>query len=183
MATEAGSATSGNGALIQHAQAEGEIIDQGMHLLDLSYWLLGELPVRSSLLKTQFWQAPVDDNAVMILADGAGVGDPSPWALLHVSWTEWKNTFSLEIAAERAKWAVEGLARSYGAQQLSVYRMGAKLGPPDTEFVAYPERDLSWEREWIHFTEAIAAADGRALMGDLASARYAWSCVEEVQRT
>ena len=50
----------------------GEIIDQGMHLLDLSYWLLGELPVRSSLLKTQFWRAPVDDNAVMILADSGG---------------------------------------------------------------------------------------------------------------
>ena len=92
----------------------GEIIDQGMHLLDLSYWLLGEVPVHSSLLKTQFWQAPVDDNAVLILADGGGVGDTSPWALLHVSWTEWKNLFSMEVTCERAKWVVEGLSVPMG---------------------------------------------------------------------
>jgi predicted dehydrogenase len=160
----------------------GEIIDQGMHLLDLSYWLLGDLPVHSSMLKTQFWQAPVDDNAVVMLASSEGVGDPSPWALLHVSWTEWKNTFSLEIAAERAKWAVDGLVRSYGAQQLTIYRMRPELGPPDTEHVVYPERDESWEREWAHFTDAVVAGDGRPLLGDLASARYAWSCVEAVQQ-
>lgn len=160
----------------------GEIIDQGMHLLDLSYWLLGKLPVRSSLLKTQFWRAPVDDNAVLILSDNSGVGDASPWALLHVSWTEWKNTFSMEIAAERAKWAVDGLVRSYGAQQLTIYRMRPELGPPDVERFSYPERDESWEREWSHFTDAIAANDGRALLGDLASAHYAWTCVETAQR-
>lgn len=160
----------------------GEIIDQGMHLLDLSYWLLGDLPVRSSMLKTQFWQAPVDDNAVVILASSAGIGDASPWALLHVSWTEWKNTFSLEIAAERAKWAVDGLVRSYGAQQLTIHRMRSELGPPDTERVVYPERDESWEREWAHFSDAVVAGDERPLLGDLVSARYAWSCVEQVQQ-
>lgn len=160
----------------------GEIVDQGFHLLDLSCWLLGELPVQSSLLKTQFWRAPVDDNAVMILSDGSGVGDSSPWSLLHVSWTEWKNTFSMEIAAERAKWAVEGLTRSYGPQQLHIYRMRPELGPPDIEKVTYPDRDESWQREWTHFAEAIEASDGRPLLGDLASARYAWSCVEEAQQ-
>jgi predicted dehydrogenase len=160
----------------------GEIIDQGMHLLDLSHWLLGPLPVRSSLLKTQFWQAPVDDNAVLVLADTSGIGDRSPWALLHVSWTEWKNTFSMEIVAERAKWAVDGLARSYGAQQLTIYRMRPEFGPPDVEHVSYPDRDESWAREWHHFAEAIHALDGRPLLGDLASAHYAWSCVEEAQR-
>jgi predicted dehydrogenase len=160
----------------------GEIVDQGMHLLDLSYWLLGSLPVRSSLLKTQFWQAPVDDNAVLVLADSGGIGDRNPWALIHVSWTEWKNQFSLEIAAERAKWAVDGLTRSYGPQNLTIYRMRPELGPPDVEHVSYPDRDESWEREWNHFAEAVVTRDGRQLLGDLGSARYAWSCVEEAQR-
>ena len=159
----------------------GEIIDQGMHLLDLSYWLLGEVPVRSSLLKTQFWQAPVDDNAVVILAESGGVGDASPWALLHVSWTEWKNLFSMEVTCERAKWVVDGLVRSYGAQRLTTYRMKPELGPPDTEQVTFPDEDESWAREWNHFAEAIVASDGRALLGDLLSARYAWSCVERAQ--
>ena len=42
----------------------GEIVDQGVHLLDLSFWLLGELPVAAAVLRTQFRRAPVDDNAV-----------------------------------------------------------------------------------------------------------------------
>ena len=33
----------------------GELIDQGMHLLDLTHWLAGPLPLHSALLKTQFW--------------------------------------------------------------------------------------------------------------------------------
>jgi predicted dehydrogenase len=159
----------------------GEIVDQGMHLLDLSHWLLGELPVHSSLLRTQFWHVPVDDNAVLVLGEHGGVGSTEPFALLHVSWTEWKNTFSLEIACRDAKLAVDGLARSYGAQQLRIYRMRPELGPPDVEEVRYPDRDSSWEREWLHFSGAISTRDGRPLLGDLASARYAWTCVEKAQ--
>jgi len=159
----------------------GEIVDQGMHLLDLSYWLLGELPLHSSLLRTQFWDAPVDDNAVLVLGEGGGVGSSKPFALLHVSWTEWKNTFSLEIACRDAKLAVDGLVRSYGAQQLRIYRMRPDLGPPDMEEVRYPDRDSSWELEWRHFSNAISNGDGRPLLGDLGSARYAWACVEKAQ--
>lgn len=66
----------------------GEIIDQGMHLLDLSYWLLGELPLHSAIVRTHYWDAPVDDNALLVLGERGGVGDSSVWAALHVSWTE-----------------------------------------------------------------------------------------------
>jgi len=158
----------------------GEIVDQGMHLLDLSHWLHGPLPVAASLLRTQFWDAPIDDNAVLVLGEAGGVGDKSPFSLLHVSWTEWKNTFSLEIACERAKLAVDGLVRSYGPQVLRIYEMRPELGPPDVEEVRYPDRDLSWAREWEHFTRAIE--DGTPLLGDLESARYAWACIEAAQR-
>jgi predicted dehydrogenase len=160
----------------------GEIVDQGMHLLDLSFWLLGDLPLHSSLLRTQFWDAPVDDNAVLVLGDRGGVGSRAPWSLIHVSWTEWKNLFSLEIYCRHAKFAVDGLVRSYGAQQLRIYRMGPDLGPPDVEEVVYSERDDSWVREWEHFTEAIMSGQGEPLLGDLSSARYAWRCIEEAQR-
>ena len=165
-----------------HRSGGGEIVDQGMHLLDLSYWLLGELPLHSALLRTQFWSAPVDDNAVIVLGGPGGVGDPSPFAVFHVSWTEWKNTFSLEIACHDAKLAVDGLVRSYGPQELRIFRMRPELGPPEVETERYGDDDVSWDLEWRHFTAAIRAADGRELLGDLASARYAWSCVEAAQR-
>ena len=156
----------------------GEIVDQGMHLLDLFYWLFGPLPVSGSLLRTQFWDAPVDDNAVLILGERGSVGCRSPWALMHVSWTEWKNLFSLEITCRQAKFEIEGLARSYGPQKLKIHRMRPDLGPPDTETVLYPDRDVSWENEWNHFAQAVRDGFPQRLLGDLASAMYAWTCIQ-----
>jgi predicted dehydrogenase len=152
----------------------GELIDQGMHLLDLYHWLLGPLPVQSALLRTQFWDAPVEDNAVLVL----GEPEPrdAPWATFHVTWTEWKNLFSLEIYCRTGKLVVDGLAGSYGPQTLRIFTMKPELGPPDAEEFAYPAADASWGGEWAHLRAALA--DGTPLLGDLESARYAWSCVE-----
>jgi predicted dehydrogenase len=154
----------------------GELVDQGMHLLDLSHWLAGPLPLHSALLRTQFWDTPVEDNAALIL--GESQSRTLPWAMLHVTWTEWKNLFSIEIYCRTAKIQVDGLTGSYGAQRLRIYRMRPELGPPDLEEVAYPDADRSWRAEWDHFTEAIAVGDGRALLGDLHSVRYAWAQIE-----
>jgi predicted dehydrogenase len=150
----------------------GELVDQGMHLLDLTHWLAGPLPLHSALLRTQFWETPVEDNAALILG-----GRDGPWALLHASWTEWKNTFSLEVYCRRAKLQVDGLAGSYGGQRLTIYRMRPELGPPEVEERAYPPGDVSWAAEWEHFTSALES--GGELLGDLDDARYAWARVEE----
>ena len=40
----------------------GELVDQGMHLLDLTHWIAGPLPLHSALLRTQFWDVAVEDN-------------------------------------------------------------------------------------------------------------------------
>jgi predicted dehydrogenase len=154
----------------------GELVDQGMHLLDLSNWLAGPLPLHSALLRTQFWDAAVEDNAALLLGDASM--RTGPWAMLHVSWTEWKNLFSLEIYCLTAKLQVDGLAGSYGPQRLRIYSMGPDLGPPALEELHYPPEDGSWQAEWEHFAEAILAADRRPLLGDLRAARDAWEQVE-----
>lgn len=154
----------------------GELVDQGMHLLDLSNWLAGPLPLHSALLRTQFWDAEVEDNAALLLGEASSRTDP--WAMLHVSWTEWKNLFSLEIYCLTAKIQVDGLVGSYGPQRLRIYRMGPELGPPALEEVHYPDVDRTWTAEWEHFAEAIVAADGRPLCGDLDAARHAWEQAE-----
>jgi predicted dehydrogenase len=154
----------------------GELIDQGMHLLDLTHWLAGPLALHSALLRTHFWDTRVEDNAALIL--GEAQSRTGPWAMLHVSWTEWKNLFSLEIYCRTAKIQVDGLVRSYGPQRLQIYRMGPQLGPPDVEQLDYPDEDRSWEREWVNFIEAIDDRNGRALNGDLHDARYAWEQIE-----
>lgn len=156
----------------------GELVDQGMHLLDLSYWLHGALPLHSSLLRTNYWDMEVEDNAVLVL----GETEPrdAPWSLLHVSWTEWKNMFSLEIYCRTAKFALEGLAGSYGPQHLSIFKMKPELGPPDVEQIDYPEGDRSWELEWLDFRAAVLEG---AHAADLGSSRYAWECIERAYET
>jgi predicted dehydrogenase len=153
----------------------GELVDQGMHLLDLVHWLAGPLPFHSALLRTQFWDAPVEDNAALIL----GVTDDrtAPWAMLHVSWTEWKNMFSLEIYCRTAKLQVDGLVRSYGPQTLRIYRMKPELGPPDLEEIHFSDDDVSWTAEWEHFAAALTG--DVPLLGSLADVEYAWARVED----
>jgi predicted dehydrogenase len=153
----------------------GELIDQGMHLLDLTHWLAGPLPFHSALLRTQFWATKVEDNAAILLGDAAD--RRAPWATLHVSWTEWKNMFSLEVYCRTAKLQVDGLVRSYGPQRLRIYRMAPELGPPELDEITFPDEDVSWQAEWDHFMRV--RSGGGDLLGSLDDARYAWARVED----
>lgn len=45
----------------------GELIDQGVHLIDLSRWFLGDFASVQGFAHTYYWQMPVDDNAFMTL--------------------------------------------------------------------------------------------------------------------
>jgi predicted dehydrogenase len=153
----------------------GELIDQGMHLLDLTHWIAGALPLRCALLRTHFWDTEVEDNAALIL----GVKDErsAPWAMLHVTWTEWKNTFSIEVYCRTAKLQVDGLVGSYGTQRLRIYRMRPELGPPGLEERTYADEDVSWVAEWENLVQAIAF--GGDVLGSLADAYYAWARVQD----
>jgi predicted dehydrogenase len=153
----------------------GELVDQGMHLLDLTHWIAGPLPLHSALLRTQFWDTEVEDNAALLLGE-AGTRT-EPWAMLHVSWTEWKNMFSLELYCRTAKIAVDGLVRSYGPQTVRIYRMRPELGPPDVEEIAFPNEDVSFRTEWEHYVAAIE--QGTEVLGGLADALYAWERIED----
>ncbi len=154
----------------------GEMTDQGMHLLDLSHWLLGELPLHSALLRTSFWDMPVEDNAAILL--GVPGDHRAPWATLHVTWTEWTNLFSLEITCRTGKLVVDGLQGSYGPQKLSIFTMDpVNMGKPEAEVIQFEPLDVSWALEWESVRAAIAA--GVLVPGDLASVRYCWSLIEQ----
>ena len=45
----------------------GELMDQGVHLIDLAGWFLGEFPAIEDHAATFFWKMPVDDNAFLSL--------------------------------------------------------------------------------------------------------------------
>jgi predicted dehydrogenase len=129
----------------------GELIDQGVHLIDLARWYFdADFPVVEGHAATYFWDMPVDDNAFLNLRTAAG---QTAW--LHVSCTEWKNLFSLEIYGRDAKLAIDGLGGSYGLERLAFYKMLPQMGPPETTIWEYPRGDQSWALELAEFERDI----------------------------
>jgi predicted dehydrogenase len=128
----------------------GELIDQGVHLIDLAGWFLGEFASWTGHVATYFWDMPVDDNAFLSLRTAGG---QTAW--LHASCTEWKNLFSLEIYGRDAKIAIDGLGGSYGIERIALYRMLPGMGPPETTAWEFPRGDDSWAREMEAFVEDI----------------------------
>lgn len=153
----------------------GELIDQGVHLIDLSRWFLGEFSHIYGFAHTYFWDMPVDDNAFLLLRTAS-----QRTALLHVSCTEWKNLFSLEIYGTTGKLHIDGLGGSYGVERLVHYSMRPEMGPPDTTAWEYPRGDESWALEFAAFMEDIRLE--RSPDPGLADARAALCVVEEVHR-
>jgi predicted dehydrogenase len=128
----------------------GELIDQGIHLIDLAGWFLGDFKTIEGHATTCFWKMPVDDNAFLSLRTAKG---QTAW--LHVSCTEWKNLFSFEIYGRNAKLQIEGLGGSYGIEKLYHYQMKPEMGPPDTKLYEFPGPDESWRTELAEFEKDI----------------------------
>lgn len=153
----------------------GELIDQGVHLIDLARWFLGDFDRVSGFVNTYFWNMPVDDNAFLSLRTKS-----NQMAWLHASCTEWKNLFSFEIYGRYGKLHIEGLGGSYGTERLTYYRMLPEMGPPDTTIWEYPGDDRSWQLEFEAFVQAIEGR--RNLIIGLENARAVLCIVSEVYR-
>jgi predicted dehydrogenase len=128
----------------------GELLDQGVHLIDLSRSFLGDFNEVDGHLGRYFWDMPVEDNGFLMLKTPAG-----QLAWLHASCTEWKNTFSFEIVGRDGKLQVDGLGGSYGVERLAHYRMLPAMGPPETTIWEFPGEDASWRDEYQYFAKCV----------------------------
>ena len=154
----------------------GELIDQGVHLIDLSRWFMGDFSIINGFTGRYFWNMPVDDNGFVALRKEDGRA-----AWLQVSCTEWKNMFSFEIYCKYAKLAIDGLGGSYGVERLSWYQMLPQMGPPETTIFEYPRGENSWELEFKEMIHAIEY--GKKLpMGDITDAYEALYIVDTIYR-
>jgi predicted dehydrogenase len=151
----------------------GELIDQGMHLIDLSRMFLGGFSGVKGFAHTYFWDMEVEDNGFMILTT-----PEKQTASLHVSWTEWKNRFSFELYGKDAKIEISGLGGSYGAEKITYYKMLPQMGPPETTSWEYPCPDLSWDNELNEFLEDIRL--GRKPSPGLNDAKAALEIIEKI---
>lgn len=132
----------------QADQGGGILMDQGVHLLDLFRWLGGQFFRVVGCTATLYWPiAPVEDNAFAVLQ-----GEDLQ-ATLHVSWTQWKNLFTLDIIGSQGSVSVEGLGGSYGSERLTYRRVGGTERPQ--EVIEFRGPDRSFQNEWCEFTAAV----------------------------
>lgn len=151
----------------------GELIDQGVHLIDLARWFLGDFSHVDGSAQTYFWEMPVEDNGFMLLKTAE-----KQVAFLHASCTEWKNLFSWELYGRGGKLQIDGLGGSYGVERLTWHKMLPEMGPPETTAWEYPGPDDSWGVEMAEFLEDIRL--GRAPSVGLKDAIAALEVVEKI---
>lgn len=141
----------------------GELLDQGIHLIDLSRWFLGEFIEVAGFVGNYFWGlrdgmagVGVEDNAFIELRSAQG-----RVASLQASWTQWKNLFSLEVYGEDGFLEVQGLGGSYGEEKLVVGHRRSEGGAPDLQVIdLHPGRapgsqDDVWALEWQAFVNEV----------------------------
>jgi len=152
----------------------GELLDQGVHVIDLSRWFLGDLEVVCGAMATWVWPIePLEDNAFALLrtADGR-------IASMHVSWTQWRNVFRFELLGETGYLTVDGLGANYGVETLTHGERRAPGEPPHETHWRFDGPDLSWRAEWADFTAAIR--DGTRPLGDAEDGVAAVEVVEAI---
>lgn len=146
----------------------GELLDQGVHLIDLCRWILGELVVEAAVTRRWYWEiSPLEDNALILLR-----GSKGEVASIHSSWTMWKNRFAFEVVGRDGYARVDGLGGSYGPEILTVGRRSLDGGIPTEEIATYDSPDQSWTEDWRDLLTSIElgrrpevdAEDGLAIM-------------------
>jgi len=153
--------------------AGGELVEQGIHIIDLANWFFGFFTYIDGFASTQFWDQELDDNATMILKT-----IDKKFATLTVSCTEWKNIFCFEIYGKKGKIEINGLGGSYGTERLTYYKVRPEMGPPETVSWEWPFEDRSWELEMQEFLEDIK--QNREPEAGLEAARKAWRIINKV---
>jgi predicted dehydrogenase len=142
----------------------GELLDQGIHIIDLCRWFMGNFTEAASFTPTYYWdlgyfeatepsstiRVRLEDNAFAMLSTESG-----QVAQFHTSWTQWKNRFSFEVLGHDGYVRVDGLGGSYGLETLTTGYRRPESGPPHEEHTEFPGPDESWQAEWREFTAAI----------------------------
>jgi predicted dehydrogenase len=128
----------------------GEMLDQGVHVVDLFRWFAGEFDEAFGYTPTCFWNMEVEDNAFAMFRNRQGVV-----ATMHTSWTQWKNLFSFEVFGTGGYLVIDGLGGSYGVETLKFGRRKPEGGAPDEQTIQFNGPDASWQSEWQEFLTAI----------------------------
>jgi len=137
----------------------GILLDQGIHMLDLLRYFVGDFTKIKSSVDTLVWKdIPTEDTAFAILENDRG-----QVASLHSSALQWRHKFDLDIICTNGFVALNGLltsTNSYGEERMTYYKKdlyatSGMLGKP-TEHTLCFDSDQSWAYEIAEFYDAVA---------------------------
>lgn len=136
----------------------GIMLDQGIHMLDLMYYFMGEFTEIQSSVDQLVWKdMPTEDSAFSILRTAEG-----KVASLHSSAIQWRHKFSLDLICTKGFISLNGLltsTHSYGEERISYYRKDLEqktggLGKPMEHTMCF-NTDQSWDHEMEEFYDAV----------------------------
>jgi len=153
----------------------GELIDQGVHMIDMVGSFIGEIKDVKGFAENFYWESEVEDNAFVLLKSQGG-----QVASVHVSWSNWKPTHVFEIFGTEGYLIVSGLGRKYGGSEkviLGIRDDECSWEPKEEVFECNPDADMSLTREAEEFISAIK--EGR---DPIPSAKDALAALEVVEK-
>lgn len=128
----------------------GQLMEQGIHLVDLFRWFFGEMKHVTGIMSTTHWPiAPLEDNGFVLMQNHDGVV-----ASIHSSLTQWINLFEFELYGERGSLTARALGGSYGVETLTISTHDPS-GPFSYKTIEFRGDDKSWVNEWKEFLYAV----------------------------
>lgn len=129
----------------------GELIDQGVHMIDMARWFLGNVVEVKSMTSDGFWHGGVEDNAFVLLKNKKGATSS-----IHVSWTQWRALHSFEIYGTKGYLVIDGLGKKYGGGERLIFGKRNKSFTADEKVIACnTDADRSLARMLQEFISAI----------------------------
>lgn len=136
----------------------GILIDQGIHMIDLLCYLIGDFTKIQSASNQLAWKGlETEDSVFAILENERG-----QMASLHSSAIQWKHKFDLDIICTNGYIALNGIrtaTRSYGEESITYYRKdlqarNGNLGEPIEHTFCF-DSDESWDYEMKEFYDSV----------------------------
>ena len=132
----------------------GILLDQGIHMLDMIRYFVGDFDEFKSFVSNDFWHHDVEDNAYAIMRNRNGCV-----AILHSTGTQWRHKFRLEVTFETALLELTGIlsgSKSYGEERLTlVPRNETSVAGSIQETTTSYLDDNSWQEEVDEFASLI----------------------------
>jgi predicted dehydrogenase len=133
----------------------GELFDQGVHMIDMARWFMGDFKTIYGFTENMFWGGDVEDNGFVLMRTSKG-----QVAQIHVSWTNWDWVHSFELYGDKGYLIIDGLDKRYhGPERLVWGRRDKTFARPIEKRFEYANETKhdSLERELAAFIGAIGS--------------------------